>query len=170
MTTLVISQDGGLCPSFTSLDCCCSTEALELMDNPVCPSNTPKLTRFLRVDSWSIFYSLFYLKIWVFLKLCNINVCVCLKGKPFSFQNKWPRWLKLIRRDCSFRKMISIVTVLSLHWIASCSWRFCVKMYKSCVFSACKHWSQQNFPNVYDLMKPISSFPLRIVLLQLYII
>lgn len=71
-------------------------------------------------------------------------------------------------RNNRFKKVISTVTILSPHWIVSCSCRFCVKMYK-CVFSAFKQWSQQNFLNVLDLRKPISSFPLRLSLRQLYL-
>lgn len=116
--------------------------------------------KFLRADSWGIFYLLFLSKYLSFSTIfCDISVCLQ--------SRKLPWWLMFCSKD-RIRKMTSVTVILSPHWIASCSCRLCVKMYK-CVFSAFKQWSQQNFLNVFDLMKPVCSFPPRISLFQLYL-
>lgn len=117
--------------------------------------------KFLRADSWGIFYSLFLSKNLSFSTIfCNICLLVFKAGNCHG-------WLMFGSKD-RVRKVTSVTVILSPHWIASCSCRLGVKMYK-CVFSAFKQWSQQNFLNVFDLMKPVCSFPPRISLFQLYL-
>lgn len=125
------------------------------------PSDISRLTSSWEQTVGEFFIHYFYLKIWVFLQFFVTSLFACLQSR------KLPWWLMFGSKD-RVRKMTSVTVILSPHWIASCSCRLCVKMYK-CVFSAFKQWSQQNFLNVFDLMKPICSFPPRISLFQLYL-